>query len=757
MVLVGQRAVRTDGFEKVTGEALYVADLRMAGLLTGKVLRSPLPHARIRHIDTTRAARVPGVRAVITADDTPKLGWGPFLQDQWPLAIDKVRFVGEEVAAVAATDEDAALEALDLIDVDYEELPAVFDPEAAMLDGAPLIHDDHPRNVAVQFRVERGDVEGGFRKSAVVVEDTFQTTMQFHAYIEPIGSIAQWEAGGKLTVWMNAWSAFMSRECLAQALGLRLGDIRVIQPWVGGSFGGKVCDDNNAMVCALLAKKARRPVRIVNTREEEYLASRPRVPARLRLRLGFHADGTIAAKDIRVVMDNGASSGKSPAVLGVTCQRSDHLYRYRNVRSEGYLVYTNKIPTGSMRGFGNPKSHFAVESLIDMAAAELHLDPAEVRQRNAAQRGDTSVHGAHFLSCGLGESIRKVTEMSGWAEKRRTLAGTYRGIGMACMVHVSGKRHFEDWDGSSLVIKVSDDGKVTILCGEGETGSGAATVLSQIAADELGVPLADVEMSQADTENTPFAHGTHASRVTYIGGNAVKLAARAAREQLFEAAARTLEVATEDLEVQDGRIRVRGTPERGLTVAEAARAQLYRPGGQPVIGVGTWDPPSQVSDPQTKYGNESGAYTFGSEVAEIEIDPDTGQVTVKAFWAAIDCGTVVNPMLAEGQVEGALQQGIGFTLSEQILYQDGQPLNPNFGDYKIPTASEMPRLEIAWVQDNEPTGPFGAKGLGEPVMVPVAPAIANAIYHATGVRLTQLPFTAEKVLAALRARENTGG
>ncbi len=434
-----------------------------------------------------------------------------------------------------------------------------------------------------------------------------------------------------------------------------------------------------------------------------------------------------------------------------------------------------------MRGFGNPKSHFAIESLIDMAAAELGMDPAEVRLRNAAQRGDTSAHGAVFQSCGLSESIRQASAMSGWAEKRRTLGqaaeparspsgpgqpqqarggnGTaagarqpYRGIGMASMVHVSGKRHFEDWDGSSSVIKVSDDGKVTILCGEGETGSGAATVLAQIAADELGVPLADVEVSQADTESTPFAHGTHASRVTYIGGNAVKLAARAAKEQLLQAAARSLEVSADDLDIQNGRIEVRGTPERGMSVAEAARAHLYRPGGQPVIGIGTWDPPSQVSDPKTKYGNESGAYTFGTEVAEVEIDPDTGQVTVKGVWAAIDCGTVVNPMLAEGQVEGALQQGIGFALSELLLYEDGRPVNPNFGDYKIPTVAEMPHLEIAWVQDAEPTGPFGAKGLGEPVMVPVAPAIGNAIYHATGVRLTQLPFTAERVLAALRAK-----
>src|SRR5919202_212541 len=388
MVLVGQRAVRTDAFEKVTGAALYVADLRLAGLLTGKVLRSAVPHARIRGIDTSRAARVPGVRAVITADDTPKLGWGPFLPDRWPLTIDKVRFIGEEVAAVAAVDEDAAQEALELIEVDYDELPAVFDPEEALAEGAPLIHDDHPGNVAFQFKVERGDVEAGFRESAVVVENTFQTTMQFHAYIEPIGSIAQWDPSGKLTVWMNSWSTFMSRESLAQALGMRQGDIRVIQPWVGGSFGGKVCDDNNAMVCALLAKKARRPVRLLNTREEEYLASRPRVPARLWVRLGFRRDGTMAAKQMRAVMDNGAASGKSPAVLGVTCQRSDHLYRLRNVRTEGYLAYTNKIPTGSMRGFGNPKSHFAIESLIDMAAAELGMDPAEVRLRNAAQRGD---------------------------------------------------------------------------------------------------------------------------------------------------------------------------------------------------------------------------------------------------------------------------------------------------------------------------------------------------------------------------------
>ncbi|MCI0815459.1 MAG: molybdopterin-dependent oxidoreductase [Chloroflexi bacterium] len=751
LTIVGQPAPRVEGFEKVTGSAQYVADIPAPGALAGKILRSPYPHARILRIDTARAEALAGVWAVVTAEDTLKRGWGAFVQDQMALATDKVRYVGDEVAAVAAVDEDTARAAIDLIEVSYEELPAVFDTESALADGAPQIHDQYEHNTVITIAVERGDVEKAFAESDVIVEDTFESQHQWHAPLETIGSVAEYSASGKYTIYMNTQTLFMARGRIAWVLGVSEADVRIIQTEVGGGFGGKSCDDNNAIIAALLARKSGRSVRIINTREEEFLAgSRPRVPMRVWVKIGFSRDGHIRAKQMRIVADNGAYSGKAPAIMGVSAFRHETCYKYSDTKTEAYLVYTNKIPTGAFRGFGNPSADWAVEQLLDIGAKALGIDPLELLRLNAIEPGYVSPHGNRVEGCELKQCIDLVEEKMDW--KAKWAAKTPgRGVGVACTVHVSGKRHFMDYDGGSATIKMNEDGKVYILSGEGEIGQGASTVFCQIAAEELGVKFSDVSISRADTDLTTFCLGAFGSRLTYVGGNAVKAAAAALKEQLFEAAAEMLETEPGKLTARDGEI-LDVEAETSVSTATVARARLFRRGGAPLVATGAFDADSVMQD-VTRYGNESGAYNFGAQAAEVEVDTETGQVKILSYVSVADCGTVVNPIGAVGQVTGSLAQGIGYALTEHLEFDNGRPVELNYHGYKIPCIADMPPLEYAFADSYEPSGPFGAKGLGELGSDPTAACIGNAIFDAVGIRIKTLPITPEKVLALLREKD----
>ena len=749
--VVGHRVNRFEGFDSVTGTAKYIADIVLPGMLHGKILRSPYPHARILSIDTSEAQRLPGVRAVVTADDTIKQGWGAFVRDQLPLAVHKARYVGDEVAAVAAIDQETAQEAVELIQVEWEELPAVFDSEEAMQEGAPLIHEDTERNIAITIDVERGDVQRAFSESDLIVEDAFESMHQWHCAIETIGSVAEY-SNGKYVIYMNTSTLFMARGRIALALGVTEGDVRIIQSAVGGGFGGKSSDDNNAVIAALLARKAGKPVRIINTREEEFLAgSRPRVPMKVWIKMGFMKDGHIRAKQIRIVADNGAYCGKAPAVTGVAALRHDTAYRFSDVKTEAYLVYTNKIPTGAFRGFGNPSAEWALEQLMDIAADKLGIDPIELARINAVDPGYVSPHGNRVGSCELKQCIDLVEDMIDWKKKRANRLPN-RGLGVGCTAHVSGKRHFMDYDGATATVKVNEDGTVYVTSGEGEGGQGIYTVLCMVAAEELGVPLKDVAISRADTDVTTFCLGAYGSRVTYVAGNAVRDAAAKAKEQLYEQASHLLEADTGELESRDGRIFVKGSAARFVTVADAAKAHLFRRGGAPIIAFGSFDADSVMQD-STRYGNESGGYNFGCQAVEVEVDPATGQVKVLQYASAADCGTVINPIGAEGQVDGALAQGIGYALIEGMSFEDGHPSEPNLSGYRIPSMRDMPKLSSAFADSYEPTGPFGAKGLGELGTDPTAAAISNAIFDAVGIRIKTLPITPEKVLKALQEKE----
>jgi len=753
--VVGQRVQRIEGFEKVTGDSKFIADIYLPGMLVGKVLRSPFPHARIRHIDISKAEKLPGVRAVVTAEDTIKRPWGAFFADQYILSVGKARYVGEEVAAVAAIDPDIAEEAVDLIEVDWEPLPGVFDAEEAMQDGAPLVHDDKPNNIAMTMDIERGNIAQAFAESDVIVEDTFQSMPQWHCSIETIGSVAEYAPGGKYTIYMNTQTLFNARYRIAAALGVPETDVRIIQSAVGGGFGGKSCDDNNALVAAVLARKARKPVKLINTREEEFLAGcRPRVFMKITVKLGFKKDGRIRAKHIKVIADNGAYCAKAPAITGVAAMRHDTCYKYTDVKTEAKLVYTNKVPTGAFRGFGNPSAEWAVEQAIDLGAHELGIDPIEIARINAAETGYVSPHGNRVTSCELRQCLDMTEKMMDWKAKRANKAPN-TGLGLACTVHVSGKRHFGDYDGSSATIKLNEDGKALILSGEGECGQGAHTAMCQIAAEELGIRVEDVEISRADTDLTTFCLGAFASRLTYVSGNAVKNAATNVKQQLFQQAAEMLEANPEDLMSRDGRVFVKGAEGKSVTVADVARARLFRHNGAPIVGSGSFDADSVLPD-NTRFGNESGAYNYGVQAAEVHVDPETGKVRILNFVIASDCGTVIYPMGAEGQVEGGLAQGIGYALTEGLQFDEGRPVNPNFSDYRIPSMRDMPPLQHAFADSYEPTGPFGAKGLGELNMDPTAAVINNAIFDAVGVRVKNLPITPEKILKALRDKEKKG-
>jgi CO/xanthine dehydrogenase Mo-binding subunit len=751
--VVGQRVQRVEGYDKVTGESKYIADIQLPGMLIGKILRSPYPHARVLRIDTSKAAKLRGVRTVVTAEDTIKRPWGAFFADQYILSVGKARYVGEEVAAVAALDGDIAEEAIDLIEVDWEPLPAVFEAEEAMKDGAPLIHEDKPNNIAMTMDIERGNVEKAFVESDLIIEDTFQSMPQWHCAIETIGSVAQYAPDGKYTIYMNTQTLFSARLRIAAALGVPESDVRIIQSAVGGGFGGKSCDDNNALVAAVLARKAGKPVKIINTREEEFLAGcRPRVFMKINVKLGFKKDGRIRAKHIRVIADNGAYSAKAPAITGVAAMRHDTCYKYTDVKTQAYLVYTNKIPTGAFRGFGNPSAEWAVEQAIDIGAHQLGIDPMEIARINAAEAGYVSPHGNRVTSCELKQCLDMTEKMMEWKKKKADKKPN-TGLGLACTVHVSGKRHFGDYDGSSATIKINEDGKALILSGEGECGQGAHTAMCQIAAEELGIPVEDVEVSRADTDLTTFCLGAFASRLTYISGNAVKNAATAVKKQLFEQAAEMLEANPDDLVVHGGRVAVKGAEHKSVTVADVARARLFRHNGAPIVASGSFDADSVLPD-SSRFGNESGAYNYGAQSAHVEVDPETGQVQVLQYVIASDCGTVIYPIGAEGQVEGGLAQGLGYALTEGLQFDEGRPVNPNFSDYRIPSMRDVPPLTHAFADSYEPTGPFGAKGLGELNMDPTAAVISNAIFDAVGVRIRDLPITPEKVLRALRAKRD---
>ena len=741
---------------KVSGRAPYAGDIKFPGMLHAKVLRSPYPHARIVSIDTSAARALPGVKAVLTAADAPRIMWGVHHKERLIFADGETRFAGEEVAAVAAISDEIARDAIDLIRIDYEELPAILTPEEAMDEDAPGIHSGR-NNVAQDIQFERGSIAEGFALADLVHEATYTTHAQYPGYLEPMATVARLDEYGRLEVWTSTQSIFLARGRLASVLELPVSRVRVLQTTVGGGFGAKMIEDDNNLVAGLLALKTGQAVRLVNNRLEDFVASCTSLPERITLKLGMTHDGLIVAKDVRILADCGAYSGLTAEVMHVSAMRSDNMHRLQNVRSHATLVYTHTPPHGAFRGFGGTQMLFALNSHIHTMAETLGLDPVEVHKRNAIGVGETSVHGWQISSTGLIECIDQCTQAIGWAAKRARSDGEKgsrkrSGVGMGAAMHVSGNRTLGNWDGSTLLVKVNEDGRVVLNTSEADMGQGAMTMLAQIVAHELNLPLAHVHVAMPDTEHSPYCIGSLASRVTIVAGNAAIRAARAARDKLFAVAAEMLGCTPDMLEIADGVIRVKDDSERKKTLAEVVRQHIWRHGGEGIHVSGTWDAKTQMHDEQLM-GNIAPAYSFAAQAVEVEVDTETGQVKVLQSFVSDDCGKALNPMAVHGQSNGAAAQAIGWALFEQLQLEGGRITNGNFADYNMPTADSIPLLQSGIVESNEPNGPYGAKGASETAILPGAPAIANAVYDAVGVRITDLPITPEKVLAALRSKE----
>ena len=750
--VVGKRLPRFDAPGKVTGTAVYAADFALPGMLFGRIVRSTEPHARIVRVDVARARALPGVRAVITAADIPDARYGGALKDETVFAQAKVRYVGQPVAAVAATTAEAAEAAAAAVEIVYEKLPPVFDLDAALAPGAPLVHEEwqsyagipilhRDGNVCHRARIVVGDVERGFAEADRMFEHRFRTAVVHQGYTEPRAAVAQWDSSGTVSVWSNTQLPFEVQSTLADILEIAPSKVRVAVPGVGGGFGGKL-RVGVEHVAALLAKKARRPVKVMTTSEEELTAAYPRQGTVIELKTGVTKGGRITAKEGRIWFDTGAFAGSGPGVASVATLVLAGPYKIPNVHLEGYAVYTNKTNCGSFRAPSGPQANFAVESQMDIIADALGIDPLELRLRNIVREGDEGPTGQVLQGVGLEECLRRAAAAIGWSERR---PAKWRGKGLAC-------GWWTTTGGSSGVyVKINPDGTVALNTGAAEIGTAALTGAAQVLAEELTVDLAEINVVSADTFSTPFDFGAQGSRTAFAVGNACRAAVADLRSQILALAATQLGVPIDACALVDKHVVADG---KRLSLGELARISQQTGGG--LIAHGTFIAPPTAYDAKRVEGHVYPAFhspSFHCHAVDLSIDPGTGEVTVHKYVVAQDVGFAMNPTYIEGQIEGGVAQGLGQALSEEIVYEAGRVLNPNLTDYKMPTALDMPRVESILVQHPSLAGPYGAKGVGEPPNIEPPAAIANAVAAASGLRVTSLPITAEKIALALRDEE----
>ena len=752
---------RIDGKGIVTGQTKYAVDLNFANMLIGKMIRSPHPHAKIISIDTSKAEALAGVRAVITAKDTDEIKFGsnefyfPHTIDQMALESEKVRYVGDEIGAVAAVNEETALEALKLIDVKYEVLPHVVDVQEAMKPGAPQIHESL-NNIAVIFPVNFGNSDRALKEADYVREDLFYAPAAHQAAMEPHVCVAQWEKfNNKVTLWASTQAPFKCRETLAKTLKMDLNNIRVIKMAVGGGFGGKLEMLPMDFSACLLSKKAGGlPVKICYNREEEFLASRRKHSIIYKLKSGVKKDGTIAAVTGEVIADGGAYCSYGPTVLAAAIMRIFMVYKIQHLRVTGYRVYTNTPISGAMRGFGGVQAGFAIESHMDMLAEGIGMDPVEFRLKNITTPNMTTINKLIISSNGIKECIERSTKAAGWSEKRGKQKHLRRGLGIGIAADVMGSKMYKSHESAGSIIKVEEDGSVYLFTGAADTGQGSDTALSQIACQELGVSYSRIKIKAGDTEITPFDTGSFASRVTFITGNATIAGARDAKTQILEIVAKEHNLTIAELDIKSEKVINTKDNSVIMTFDEAVELSYSFNYGKQIIGRGSYNPKTTPIDFRTGEGNVSGSYGFESQIAEVEVDTDTGEVTILKMWDAHDIGKAINPQSVEGQIEGSLAMGIGYTFMENLQFdKKGRPANGNFANYRLPRSVGTPPIESILIETNDPQGPFGAKGMGEASLLPTSAAIANAIYDAVGIRLKELPFTPEKVIEALKIKE----
>jgi 4-hydroxybenzoyl-CoA reductase subunit alpha len=804
--IIGNRTAMIDAAAKTTGAGKYTDDLSLPGMLACKILHSPYPHARIKRIDTSRAEKCDGVVAVVVGHDAPNpYGILPVGHDEYALALDKVRYVGDNVACVVAVSESIAEKALELIDVEYEVLPAYFDPEESMKAVTDLIHDSKPGNLEKDYHHVFGDPEQGFADADQIAEARFIANEVTHAAMEPHSTLASFEIDphtgkpGRLTVWSSTQVPYYLQHKLSLVLEMPMAQIRVIKPLVGGGFGGKSEVIPLEIIAAIAARKAQAPVKITYTREEVFWAHRGRPRTIIDLKTGVKKDGHITAVKARVVQDGGAYCSYGVVTILYSGALLGALYDIPNIQYDGYRVLTNKPACGAMRGHGTVNVRFAFESQLDELALAIGIDAAEIRRRNLLQPPCITVNGLRVQSYGLPECIEKTVDRSGWKQRKGKLPKG-RGLGIACSHYVSGAANSiirSDMPHSTVNIKIDRDGGVVVYTGASEIGQGSDTMTAQIAAEVLGCTLPRVRVIAADTDLTPIDIGSYSSRVTFMAGNATLRAAGEVKKLIAAAAAKKMGCLPEDLifrndqvfrrnaaassdgEFADKSVRptqdeasvsgrvegqiLRGSlqqkrkeegPKEKMSFEEAVVAAIDFHGA--LTGTGSYAPPQDARGGKHKGAGvgPSPAYSYSAQVAEVSVDEETGEVVVHKVWAAHDCGRALNPVSVEGQIIGSVWMGMGQALTEEMVWKDGMLMNPGLLEYRSPSSIESPEVEPIIVESVDPEGPFGAKECSEGSLAATIPAIANAIYDAVGIRLHESPFTPERVLSALRAKNN---
>jgi 4-hydroxybenzoyl-CoA reductase subunit alpha len=800
--VIGKPIAMIDAAGKTTGAGKYADDFKLPGMLVGKILHSPYPHARIVRIDTSRAKALEGVVAVVTGEDAPNTyGILPVGHDETALAVGKVRYVGDHVACVAAVSEEVAERALELIDVEYEPLPAYFDPEQSMKAESDLIHENRPNNIEKDYHHVFGDPEKGFAEADYIAEGRYIANEVTHAAMEPHCTLANFELDphtgklGRLTMWSSTQVPYYLQHKLSLVLELPMSQIRVIKPLVGGGFGGKSEIIPLEIIAAVTARAARAPVKITYTREEVFWAHRGRPRTIIDLKTGVRKDGRITAVACKVIQDGGAYCSYGVVTILYSGALLGALYDIPHIRYDGFRVLTNKPACGAMRGHGTVNVRFAFESQMDEMCAKLNLDPATVRRINLLKPPTITVNGLRVLSYGLPECIDKVIDSSEWADRKGKLPKG-RGLGMACSHYVSGAANSiirSDMPHSTVNIKIDRDGGVVVYTGASDIGQGSDTMTAQVVAEVLGCDISRVRVIAADTDLTPIDLGSYSSRVTFMAGNAALRAAQDVKKNIVSAAAKRMDCTPDDVIMRNDRVYKRGGATGGhdpgaAEILEKVDAPRGRVDGQilrgsvlqkrkeeapkehmsfeeavvsaidfhsGLTGTGSYQPPVEARGGRHKGGGvgPSPAYSYSAQVAEVSVDEDTGQVTVHKIWAAHDCGRALNPVAVEGQVIGSVWMGLGQALEEEMIWKDGLLMNPGMLEYRSPSSAESPEIECFIVESIDPEGPFGAKEAGEGSLAATIPAISNAIYDAVGVRLRESPFTPERVLSALRAKK----
>lgn len=757
---IGRPTPLVDGVEKVTGRAKYTADLPAPGALVGRILRSPVPHGILRRIDTTAAERLPGVVAVVTgADCVVPFGVLPIARNEYPLARDKVRYRGEPVAAVAAVDEETAAQALALIAVEIEPLPAYFESAKARAPGATLLHENKPGNVEREVHNELGDVAAGLAAADLVRKRKFTFAEVNHAHLELNATLAEYDPErGWLTLHSTTQVPYYVHLTVAQCLGMDTACVRVVKPFLGGGFGARTEALGFEIIAALLARKAGGTVRLQLSREETFLTHRGRPQADITLEIGMTRDGRITACAAECTQRGGAYAGYGIITILYAGALLHGLYHLPAVKYDGWRVYTNLPPCGAMRGHGTVDMRAAFEALLDEMAAELGLDPFAVRRANLLTAPTTTLMGQKVMSYGLGDCLDRVETASGWRERRDRMPPG-RGLGLACSHFVSGTSTPKHWTGEPhavLNLKLDFDGGITILTGASDIGQGSSTIVTQVVGEVLGCDWSRLRVVSTDSALTPKDNGSYSSRVTFMVGNAAIQAAESLKAILVAAAARRLEARPEEIECLGESFRVAHSQDLGLSFSDVVKEALIDTGTITVKG--TFTCPKEYQGDKAIRGSAIGAsmgFSYAAQVVECSVDPVTARVTVHKVWVAADVGRALNPLAVEGQIHGAVWMGMGQALSEETRWDEGRGLATNLVDYRVPTMAESPDIEVHIVESLDPNGPFGAKEASEGPLAGCIGALMNAVHHAAGVRAHAVPLTPERVADLIEAKERT--